>query len=147
MGQDDILFEPKMTGPLTQIYLAYLVTKHAQSWPSGALLAEACKMADGKRGIEVHHIFPRKFVERIKGDFKVHTMGNYAILTQEDNASLGDEDPKVAYGKLTVDQKRFAREQFIPFGDEEALLPDAYHTFIKRRARDMAKAMNEFLGL
>jgi hypothetical protein len=74
-------------------------------------------------------------------------MGNYAILTQADNASLADEDPKVAYGQLTVDQKRFAREQFIPFGDEDALPPDAYEAFIKHRARDLTKALNEFLGL
>ena len=53
----------------------------------------------------------------------------------------------MAYGKLTVDQKRSARKQFIPFGDEDALLPDAYEVFIKRRAREMAEALNDFLGL
>jgi hypothetical protein len=147
VGQDDILDEPKMTGTLMQIYLAYLVAQQAQSWPSGELLADACRITDGNGGLEVHHIFPRKFVEHIEGDFDVNTMGNYAILTQADNASLADEDPKVAYGKLTVEQKRFAKEQFIPFGDEEALLPDAYEVFIKRRAREMAKALNEFMGL
>jgi hypothetical protein len=147
VGQDDVLYDPKMTGSLMQIYLAYLVARQARSWPSGELLAEACKTADGERSIQVHHIFPRKFVESVEGDFNVNTMGNYAILTQADNASLADEDPRVAYGRLTVDQKRSAREQFIPFGDEDALLPDAYETFIKRRAREMAKALNEFLGL
>jgi hypothetical protein len=99
------------------------------------------------RGLEVHHIFPRKFVARIEEDLDVNKMANYAILTQADNASLADEDPKVAYGRLTVDQKRFARGQFIPFGDEDALLSDAYEAFTKRRARDLAKAMNEFLEL
>lgn len=74
-------------------------------------------------------------------------MANYAILTQADNASLADEDPKVAYGSLTVVQKRFARAQFIPFGDEDALLPDAYEAFTKRRARELARALNEFLKL
>ena len=147
VGQEDVLDESKMTGTLTQIYLAYLVSRHATSWPSGQLLADACKMADGKGGLEVHHIFPRKYVEHVEGDFDVNTMGNYAILSQGDNASLADEDPKVAYGRLSVDQKRFAREQFIPFGDEDALLADAYEAFIKRRAREMASAINEFLGL
>ena len=74
-------------------------------------------------------------------------MGNYAILAQPDNASLADEDPKVAYGRLSADQKRWAAQQFVPFRDEEILLPDAYETFIKRRARVMAKALNDFLGL
>ena len=147
VGQDDILAESKMTGTLMQIYLAYLVARHAASWPSGELVANACKIPDGKGSLDVHHIFPRKFVERVEGNLDVNTMGNYAILTQEDNALLGDEDPKVAYGKLTVDQKRSARKQFIPFGDEDALLPDAYEVFIKRRAREMAEALNDFLGL
>ena len=145
--QDDILAESKMTGALMQIYLAYLVAQRATSWPSGELVANACKIPDGKGSLDVHHIFPRKFVERVEGNLDVNTMGNYAILTQEDNALLGDEDPKVAYGKLTVDQKRSARKQFIPFGDEDALLPDAYEVFIKRRAREMAEALNDFLGL
>jgi hypothetical protein len=48
---------------------------------------------------------------------------------------------------LTVDQKRLASKQFIPFGDDDALLPDAYETFTMRRAREMAKALNEFMGL
>ena len=147
VGQEDVLGESKMTGTLTQIYLAYLVSRGAKSWPSCQPLAEACKMVDGKGGLEVHHIFPRKYVEHVEGDFDVNTMGNYAILSKEDNASLADEDPKMAYGRLSVDQKRLAREQFIPFGDEDALLVDAYEAFIKRRAREMASALNEFLGL
>ena len=144
---DEILMESKMTGPLMQIYLAYLVARSARSWPSGQLLADASRIADGTGSIDVHHIFPRKFVEHIEGDFDVNTMGNYAILAQPDNASLADEDPKIAYGKLSVEQKRLAREQFVPFGDDEVLLPDAYEAFIKRRARDMSKALNGFLGL
>jgi len=147
LKEDDILAESKMTGTLMQIYLAYLVDRHAASWSSGELLADACKIADGKQGLEVHHIFPRKFVEHVEADVEVNTMGNYAVLTRADNASLQDEDPKVAYGQLTVEQKRLAREQFIPFGNEDSLLPDAYEAFIKRRARELAKALNEFLEL
>ena len=56
-------------------------------------------------------------------------------------------DKRCDVTELTVDQKRSARKQFVPFGDEDALLPDAYEVFIKRRAREMAEALNEFLGL
>jgi hypothetical protein len=145
--QEDVLAELKMPGILTQIYLAYLVFRGARSWPSGQLLADICKMGDGRGGPEIHHIFPRKYVERIEGDLDVNTMANYAILSQGDNAALADEDPKVAYGKLTVDQKRFASEQFIPFGNEDALLADAYEAFIDRRSKQMASALDEFLRL
>jgi len=145
--QDDVLDESRMTGTLMQIYLAYLISRGARSWLSGQPLADACKMADDTGGIEVHHIFPRQFVEHVQGEFDVNTMANYAILSKEDNAALAAEDPKVAYGMLSVEQKRLAREHFIPFGDEDALLVDAYEAFIKRRAKEMASALNEFLGL
>ena len=131
-----------------QIYLAYLISRGAVSWPSGELLANASKVGEGKQyGLEVHHIFPRKFVEKVQADFDVNTMANYAILTRPDNASLADEDPKIAYGMLTLTQKRHAKEQFIPFGDEDALVPDAFDVFVKHRAKDLAKALNEFLGI
>ena len=94
----------------------------------------------------MHHIFPRNYVEQIEAEFDVNTMGNYAILSQPDNASLADEDPKLAYGRLSVEQKRISKEQFIPF-DEDALLPDAYEAFIKRRAKEMASALNEYMGV
>jgi hypothetical protein len=147
VGQDDVSDESKMTGGLMQTYLAYLVSRGAKSWPSGQLLADACKMSDGVGGPEVHHFFPRKFVEHVEADFDVNTMGNYAILSQSDNASLADEDPKLAYGRLNVEQRRIAREQFIPFGDEDALPVDAYEAFIKRRAKEMASALNDYMGL
>ncbi len=147
VAPEDILEESNMTGALTQIYLAYLVSRRARSWPSGELLVDASKRVGAKGSLEVHHIFPRNFVELVEGDFDVNTMGNYAVLTQGDNTSLADEDPKVSYGRLTIDQKRIARAQFIPFMDEDALLPDAYEAFVNRRAREMAKALNEFMGL
>jgi len=87
-----------MSGPLMQIDLAYLVSRNSRSWPSGQPLADACKVTDASGGIDVHHIFPRKFVGHVECDFDVNTMGNYAILTHPDNAALGDAAPKVAYG-------------------------------------------------
>jgi len=143
----DILSQSKMTGALMQIYLTYLVSRRARSFPSAVPLADAAMKRDGMGSLQIHHVFPRKYVERIEGEFDVNTMANYVILTREDNESLGDEDPKVAYEGLSVESKRDAREQFIPFGDADALLPDAYEAFTTRRARDMASALNEFMGL
>jgi hypothetical protein len=144
--QQHILEESKTAGTLMQIYVAYLISRKANSWPSGQLLADACKLMDGV-GVDVHHFFPRKYVEHVEGDIDVNTMANYAVVSKPDNLCLADEDPRAAYGRLTIDQKRFAREQFIPFGDQDALLVDAYEAFINRRAKEMASALNEFLGL
>jgi len=143
---EDVIDESK-TGTLMQIYLAYLISRSAKSWPSGQLLAEACKVTDGVGDLEVHHIFPRQFVEKVEAEFDVNTMANYAILSKGDNVTLGDEDPKAAYGALTIAQKKFAAEQFIPFGDADALLVEAYEAFIKYRAKAMAAALNKFIGL
>ena len=70
-----------------------------------------------------------------------------AWLDREALFAVLDDDPSVAYGLLTTEQKRFAAEQFVPFGDREALLIDAYETFINHRAKHMAGAINQFLGL
>jgi len=147
---EDVLNESKTTGTLTQIYLAYLISQDARSWPSDQFLADASKikMTDGSVGsLEVHHIFPRKFIERVKSDIDVNTMGNYAILTKEDNLAHADRDPEVVRQELTVSQKRNASVQFIPVEDEDALQVDDYEAFINRRAGEMASALNEFLGL
>jgi hypothetical protein len=145
--QEDVLREHKTSGALMQIYLAYVVSQGAKSWPSGQLLAEASKVVNGAVGIEVHHLFPRKFVEQVEADVNVNTMANYAILTKGDNLALGDGDPRVAYGALSVEQKRFAAEQFIPFNDIDGLLVDGYEAFTKQRAKAIAGALNKFLGL
>ncbi len=143
VGQEDVQEESKMAGALSQIYLAYLVSRGAKSWPSGRPLADVCK----NRECEVHHIFPRKFMERVDSDRDVNTLANYAMLSKDDHGGLGDNDPQIEYGKLSADQKRVAQSQFIPFGDDEALLPEAYPAFTERRAKNMAKALNEFMGL
>jgi hypothetical protein len=145
--QEDVLDESKTSGALMQIYLAYLVSRGAKSWPSGRLLAEACKVLNGTVDIEVHHLFPRKFIEQVEADVDVNTVANYAILSKEDNLTLGDDDPMVAYGRLSVEQKKFAAEQFIPFNDIDALLVDGYEAFTKQRAKAIAAALNKFLGL
>jgi len=147
VAQEDVLDESKTTGALMQIYLAYLISRGAKSWPSGQLLAEACKVTDGVGDIEVHHLFPRKFVEHVEADFDVNTIANYAILSKGDNLTLGDDDPRVAYGALSAQQKRFAAEQFIPFGDIDALLVDGYEAFTRQRAKAIAGALNKFFGL
>ncbi len=94
VSHDDVRRESNPTGALMQVYLAYLVSRNAKSWPSGQLLADVCKFCDGVGGPEVHHIFPRKFIEDAEVGLDAHTMGNYAILSECDNASLADEDPQ-----------------------------------------------------
>jgi hypothetical protein len=58
MQRDHVWRPCKVEALLESLYNAW-----PKSWPSGQLLAEACKVVNGTVGIEVHHLFPRKFVE------------------------------------------------------------------------------------
>ncbi|MGD1149012.1 MAG: DUF262 domain-containing protein [Thermoanaerobaculaceae bacterium] len=144
---DDLLEETSKAGPLMQTYLAYLVSKQARSWPSGQAIGEASRLGDGRRAIEVHPIFPRQVFERLGLGLDANAMANYAILTDADNRQLADEAPRAAYERLSPDQKRWPRQQFIPVQEPEILEPSAYDAFTRRRAREMAEALNAFLGL
>lgn len=144
---DDILEETSRTGPLMQAYLACLVSKQAKSWPSGQALGEVSRLGDGRQTIEVRAIFPRQLFERLGLGHDANTMANYAILTDADNRQLAEETPRAAYERLTPDQRRWPRQQFIPVHEPELLDPAAYDAFARRRAKEIAEALNAFLGL
>jgi hypothetical protein len=144
---DDILEETSKVGPLMQTYLAYLVSRQARSWPSGQALGEASRQGEGRHALEVHSIFPRQVFERLGLGHDANAMANYAILTDADNGVLADEVPKTAYERLGPEQKRWASHQFIPVRELELLDASAFDAFARRRAKEMAGALNEFLGL
>jgi len=84
--------------------------------------------------------------ERLGLGHDANAMANYAILTDADNGVLADEVPKTAYERLGPEQKRWASHQFIPVRELELLDASAFDAFARRRAKEMAGALNEFLG-
>ena len=83
-----------MYSSLMQVYLAYLCSKSASSWPSGRSLKQILHEGLTSDPLAVHHIFPNKFMQN--RDFpleKLNSVANYAILSQADKAELADCDP------------------------------------------------------
>ena len=145
---EDIKNTTGMYSPLMQIYLSYLISKKAKSWPSGRPILEVALGRIPNDPLAVHHIFPRKYAMSLGWPpERFNTMANYAILAQSDNAELTDCAPAEAYAKLSPQERNMASAQlFIRIADE-LMDPQAYDEFIDYRANHLAEALNKFLGL
>ena len=141
--KEDVLQERRMISSLMQVYLAYLVAKNAKSWKDGCFLADV--------DLEVHHIFPKQlFLDNEIPIAKANTMANYALISQHDNKALGNlngDSPKDAYGEFTESQKRSAAIQSVMIGESDLLELDTYNEFCEKRAEDIAKKLNWFVGI
>ena len=129
-----------------QIYLAYLFRKGASSWPSGRSLREVLHEGLSSDPLGVHHIFPKKFMQDL--DFpveKLNSVANYAILSQADNAELGDRDPFDVWRSLKPNQREWASVQMC-FTARDDLLKE-YEEFVEVRSEKLAEQLNEFVGL
>lgn len=144
---EDILKERGMHSPLMQVYLAYLVSKDARTWYEEAPLLDVA-MRDINDPLAVHHIFPRELLRKhgVEPDH-INCMANYAVLSQADNAEIGDTDPKLVYDSLKGKTKDYADEQlfFILAVKRDWVM--AYEAFLKERAGILADRLNKFLRL
>ena len=135
-----------MYSSLMQIYLAYLYSRDARSWPSGRSLRDVLHDGLSSDPLAVHHLFPREFMQdRDYPAEKVNTVANYAILSQADNAELADRDPFDVWRSLKPNQRDYASAQLF-FAAREELLK-AYEEFIDFRAEKLAEQLNDFVGL
>lgn len=145
---DDIKSATGMYSPLMQVYLAYLVSKNAKSWPSGRLISEVAIGRISRDPLAVHHIFPRKYMMSLGlPPEQFNTMANYAILVQSDNAELGDRAPAEVYAALKPQERAWASTQLFLRGSDELLDPQYYEDFLDHRAKYLAEALNIFLEL
>ena len=120
-----------------QTYLAYLVSKNAQSWPSGRLISDIARQDVTGDLLAVHHIFPKKFMHQFEiPPEQLNTAANDAILSQADNAELSDSDPAIAHRELSSLQRDIATQQLF-FRDSERLSYSAYDETFDFRARQM----------
>lgn len=145
---EDIRTATGMYSPLMQIYLSYLLSKEARSWPSGLYIREIALKPSGGDTLAVHHIFPRKYMTSLSyPPEKFNTMANYAIVAQSDNSTLADKPPALAYAKLSSQEKKAASSQLLLKDLEELLDEKRYEDFLGLRAKKLAEALNDFIGL
>lgn len=148
ISSEDVRSTAGLYSPLMQIYLAYLHAEDAHSWPSGRPIRNVLHNGLPSDPLAVHHIFPKQFMQ--ERDFpidKLNTMANYAVLSQADNAELGDGDPVDSWGSLKSNQKEYASLQLFFVADDSYLKPNAYDEYISFRAKKLAGHLNKFVGL
>lgn len=146
--KEDIASTSGMYSPLMQVYLSWLYYSGAKSWPSGRALSEVVAESLPNDPLGVHHIFPKKFmVDRDYPIDRLNTAANYAILSQADNAELGDRDPFDVWKTLKTQQQQWASQQLFFIANQNLLRSEAYEEFIEVRSQKMAEKLNSFLGL
>lgn len=145
--REDVRSTTGMYSPFMQIYLAYLYSIDAKSWPSCRSLRNV--IHEGLQGdpLAVHHIFPKKFMTGIDLPVELaNVVPNYAILSQPDNAAIGDIQPLDVWKTLKQNQKECASTQLFFEASDNLLKPAAYEEFVDFRAEKLAQRLNEFLG-
>ncbi len=144
---EDILKERGMYSPLMQVYLAYLVSKDARTWYEETSLLDVAKR-DINDPLAVHHIFPRELLRGhgVEPD-RINCMANYAILSQADNAQIGDKDPKAVYDSMKGKTMDCADAQLFFILSAKRDWIAAYEAFLTERAGAIATRLNTFLKL
>lgn len=118
-----------------------------RTWYEEAPLLDVAKR-DINDPLAVHHIFPRELLRGhgIEPD-RINCMANYAVLSQADNAEIGDKDPKAVYDALKGKTKDYADEQLFFILSEKRDWVAAYEAFLTARAGALADRLNAFLKL
>jgi hypothetical protein len=146
--KEDVRSASGLYSPLMQIYLAFLCANDAKSWPTGRLLRHVLQENLHADPLAVHHIFPKQYMQEIDIPIDhVNTAANYAVLSQADNAELGDRDPFDVWRSLKANQRECASQQLFFVGREDLLRKEAYQEFLEFRAEKMAEKLNSYLGL
>lgn len=146
--KEDIANTTGLYSPLMQVYLAFLYDKDAGSWPSLRSLRNVLNEGLTNDPLAVHHIFPKKFMQdRDIPVEQLNIVANYAILSQPDNAELGERDPIDVWREMKQNQKDCASQQLCFFGLDSLLRYDAYEEFVENRSKKVADQLNEYLKL
>lgn len=145
---EDVRSAVRMYSPLMQVYLSYLVSRGAQSWPSGRDIKQVALGDAAGDPLAVHHIFPKKYMAQFDVPAEVlNTAANYAILAQADNAELGDRDPASVHKGLSPAMREIASEQLFFRVSDGLLNNKAYEEFLAFRAKEMADRLSAYLEL
>jgi len=150
-ADEEIDVSSPVWGPVTQIMLAWLVNINGKDWASGEKIISLVNGGDkGSRTgrITVHHIFPRKFLANLDyaTDY-INCPANYALLSGETNSKFKDSPPDEVLKQLDAKGRKSGRMQFFQSDAANLLKEDQYEVFCSWRAKQLAKALNEWLQL
>ena len=130
-----------------QVYVAYLNTIKAKSWPSGADLIDATAEGVGSSPV-VRQVFSRTLpeVSSVPAD-RFNSPANYVVLRQTDDSVLGPEAAIESWKRMKPSQRAHASVQYCFSASEQLLLPQNMEDFLNFRAAKLADCLNEFIGL
>jgi hypothetical protein len=136
----------QLWGPATQVLHAWLVDKEATDWRTGVLIDELARPGGT---LTVHHIFPRQLLKEIDEDSadRANRLANYALLSLQTNDELGDTPPDDVLKTLKPNERKSAACQFFGEAAGDHLRSDKYEEFCSWRAKRIADAVNEWIGI
>jgi hypothetical protein len=140
-------------GNATQIMYAWLVSQDARDWIDDDLLQHLVRDSNPHLplgDLAVHHIFPRRLIKELFGDPDfANTPSNYALVSRATYSRLKDKSPAEALALLSPEQQERASVQY--FGSEAGDMlepdPEKCQEFWEWRAKRLAKALNDWLGM
>ena len=135
-------------GTATQVMFAWLVHSEAKDWQSGKKLIELAREGDlpSRTGqLSVHHIFPREVLSKKYEPWRANWAANYAILSGSSNSAIKDTPPDEVLKHLDPTQRRHAGQQF--FSESAGDRLQDYEKFVPWRAEQLARSLNDWLGL
>ncbi len=96
--------------------------------------------------LQIHHIFPKEFLERKGYDEMWDNFGNITIISKEANNDIKYKDPKEYLKELKKVSSELLEKHFIPM-DESLWSVDNYEEFLKERIRLIAEAIEKEFGI
>lgn len=138
--------------PQVQVMHAWLVHRQACDWLDGAKTVDELARTDLAKfpggDLTVHHIFPKKvLVDSGLTLAAANRPANFALLSRSTNAEFGAKLPEDVLATLGADERKRAAKQFFGQGAGDRLKRENYEDFCDWRAKELAQAINEFLGL
>jgi hypothetical protein len=141
----------QLWGPATQVIHAWLVSRDAEDWVNGEsldALARSGSVTLPGGDLTVHHIFPRRLLAELGAHpDDANCPANYALLSRDTNSEFGSRRPDEVFAGLPADARARAGVQF--FGEDagDRLNPERYEEFCEWRAKRLADAINQWVGL
>jgi len=135
---DDIRQQIVQERGVTLALLLHLVRIDAASLPNGKRIRENVEP------LEIHHIFPRAFLNQHSSDtktFQADRLGNLTIIYRNDNEFMGDAPPNES---LADSPEEILAQHFIPL-DRGLWSIDKYETFCEERERLLADGIGKLL--
>jgi len=127
----------------TKTFVLMLANSSPKSFISGAnvRLGEVLKTVNRN---EFHHIFPKKFLERLGVDRKkINCLANFCFLNNADNQAIKDKDPKVYKYLLPQENiKQIMESSLCP----ENSLELEYQEFIDNRTNILVSKAEELIS-